>query len=73
MSDLKSTQLGKLFQTFITRCPEKESISMIALLAELVTVTSSRFFVETQKILIIYVHKPKYNFITPDETNIQTA
>jgi len=46
---------------------------MVGLLAELVTVTLSRFFVETKKFLTIYVHKLKYSFITPDEINMQTA
>jgi len=46
---------------------------MVGLFAELVTVTASRFFVETKKFLTIYVHKSKYNFITPNEINMQTA
>ena len=46
---------------------------MVGLFTELITVTSSRFFVETKKFLTIYVHNPKYNFITLNEINMQTA
>jgi len=46
---------------------------MVGLFAQLVIVTSSRFFVETKKIFAIYVHKSKYNFITPNEINTETA
>jgi len=46
---------------------------MVGLFAELVTVTSSRIFVETKKFVTIYVHESKYNCITPNEINMQTA
>jgi len=61
MSDLKSTQSGKLFQTFIARCTKKEKrISTVGLFAELVTVTWNNFLLKRKKFLTIYVHKPKY-------------
>jgi len=45
MSDLKSTESCRLFQTLTIRCPKKETcISMIGLFVKLTAVTSSDFF-----------------------------
>ena len=44
---------------------------MVGLFADqVVSVTSSRFFVDTKRFLTIYVHKLKYNFITPNADDV---